>query len=90
MLIKSTFKYSNALEALVDLNNKIDNGELQWMPIEQRIGALYSGNVLADSLMKQDDGYFTEDEIYFIIGAYNSIHDEINQITTGHSEDWGQ
>jgi len=89
MLIRSTFQYSDALKAIIKLNNKIDNGDFQWMPIEQRIGALYSANIVAETLMKKDEGYFTDDEIYFVMGAYNSIGDEINRITTGdHSEDW--
>jgi|TARA_R110002072_G_scaffold130629_1_gene269552 hypothetical protein len=78
-ITKSTFKHSNAIEALLAFSNKINCGHMDMLPIEQRIGALYSGNVLIDTITERPEEY-TVDELIFVLGMTEVINAEVNFI----------
>ena len=80
MLTRSTFNFSTAIEALIELSNTINNGYIDGLPIEQQIGSLYSGDILTNHIMSSDEGMFTDEEINFINSLKLTIQNEISNI----------
>ena len=85
MLTRSTYDLSNAVEALITLEGRIHSGNIDIMPIEQRLATLYSGDIVIQTLMSHDEGMFTEEEIRFVNALQYVIAEELANIGVDNS-----
>jgi hypothetical protein len=81
MMTKSTLEISTAIEVLIELNNKIDNGYFHDLPIEQKMGALYSADILIVSLTSEHSlDMFSDEEAQLLVDLKKSIINELTSI----------
>jgi hypothetical protein len=86
MLTQSTFAISDTIKVLTSLWDKIDNGFINTLPIEQRINALYSGDIVINLIKSSDENTLSSEEICFIQNLQDLIYDELHSNTFN---DWG-